>query len=330
MIPKIIWQTHEYEYDGLPDTWLRNSNSWKEMNPGYDYRYISARARKKMMAEFGYLAEYEKLKNPRQKSELWRYITLLKYGGFYVDMDSICLSPLNFDHNENFLVQDKGPGNEFYFNGYFACEKGSEVLSTFCDSLLDFIRSKKDQITMREMTMSEWSSYLDNNIDKIRTINFDLYSSPILQNEKLKNIEFINNNKYPLLKLIDGLYYEEDILMSGLIDKSIIPLRKNKDIISSNTFSDMLNNILAACGLKLSSGVSFSINPSKNDLGSPEYTVLLIMNNDFNGGFLNIKDFQFKPIARSIYIINNLLEWDIDPVTNNELQIAKWEAVSDS
>lgn len=323
MIPKIIWQTHEFEYDGLPDTWLRNSNSWKDMNPDYEYKYVSARERKKMMKEMGFLSEYEKIRHPRQKSELWRYLTLLKYGGFYVDMDSICLSPLNFDHSKSLIVQARNNGNEFYFNGYFACEKGNQVISSFCDALLTFVREKQDQITPNEMTMGEWTEFLNSHVGEFDENDFDLYSSPILQNENLKNIEFIRSGKYPVLKLMDGVYYIEDILMDGTIQKENIPLRKNKEYLGSDIFSASLGSVLSLIKINLKSDAVFFTNPSRSDFNLEEYTIFLVMNNDFYGGLLSIGDCLLRPVARSIYVLDNDLNWDITPVTG-ELQLAGW------
>ena len=45
MIPKIIFQTHEYEYSDIPKYMFELSKSWIKLNPGYEYRYFSAKQR---------------------------------------------------------------------------------------------------------------------------------------------------------------------------------------------------------------------------------------------------------------------------------------------
>ena len=37
---KIIWQTHKWEYEDLPDLYKKTSKTWQIMNPDWEYRYI--------------------------------------------------------------------------------------------------------------------------------------------------------------------------------------------------------------------------------------------------------------------------------------------------
>jgi len=53
MIPKIIWQTHEWELEDLPDTFKESVDSWKNMNPTWDYRYTSAIKRLDHIRDYG-------------------------------------------------------------------------------------------------------------------------------------------------------------------------------------------------------------------------------------------------------------------------------------
>jgi inositol phosphorylceramide mannosyltransferase catalytic subunit len=87
-IPKIIWQTHESKYEDLPDLYKENSQTYKDL--GWDYRYCSALDRESFIAENfpEYLHLYLYIKPGIYRSDLWRYLVLSKYGGFYADMDS--------------------------------------------------------------------------------------------------------------------------------------------------------------------------------------------------------------------------------------------------
>lgn len=88
MIPKIVWQTHECSYDDLPDLYKENSQTYKDL--GWEYRYHSALDRESFIAEYfpEYLHLYLHIGPGIYKSDLWRYLVLYKYGGFYADMDS--------------------------------------------------------------------------------------------------------------------------------------------------------------------------------------------------------------------------------------------------
>lgn len=97
MIPKIIWQTHEWELANLPDTFKESMNSWKGINPTWDYKYISARERLDHIRDYGgeELLKYYKECNKLTQADLWRYLILYKFGGVYSDMDFKCISPID-------------------------------------------------------------------------------------------------------------------------------------------------------------------------------------------------------------------------------------------
>jgi mannosyltransferase OCH1-like enzyme len=44
-VPKIIWQTHESKYNDLLPFQKDITNTWKNLNPGWEYRYINAEQR---------------------------------------------------------------------------------------------------------------------------------------------------------------------------------------------------------------------------------------------------------------------------------------------
>lgn len=97
MIPKIIWQTHEWEYELLPDHIKKVAENWQKLNPGYEYRYHSSKQREAEIEKFDrLLLQYHKLARPGVQSDIWRAIVIYKYGGYYADMDSICISPIDY------------------------------------------------------------------------------------------------------------------------------------------------------------------------------------------------------------------------------------------
>ena len=87
-IPKIIWQTHESKYEDLPDLYKKNSQTYRDL--GWDYRYYSALDRELFISDYfpEYLHLYLHIGPGIYRADLWRYLVLYRYGGFYADMDS--------------------------------------------------------------------------------------------------------------------------------------------------------------------------------------------------------------------------------------------------
>jgi hypothetical protein len=100
MIPKIIWQTHEWEYQDLPIYFAKTSMTWINLNPEYKYVYVSGVERENFIkSEYPELYLYYKYwgkVNKCYESDIWRYLVTNKRGGFYCDMDSVCIKPLNY------------------------------------------------------------------------------------------------------------------------------------------------------------------------------------------------------------------------------------------
>jgi mannosyltransferase OCH1-like enzyme len=100
MIPKIIWQTHEWEYEDLPIYFVKTSMSWINLNPGYKYVYVTSAERENFIklnyphlyAYYKYLGSIDK----RHQCCAWRFLILNERGGFYSDMDSTCIKPLDY------------------------------------------------------------------------------------------------------------------------------------------------------------------------------------------------------------------------------------------
>ena len=54
MIPKVIWQTYECDYDKLDLKALECSSSWKQINPEWEYIYVSGKEREQfVLKNFG-------------------------------------------------------------------------------------------------------------------------------------------------------------------------------------------------------------------------------------------------------------------------------------
>jgi mannosyltransferase OCH1-like enzyme len=106
-IPKNIFQTHEYEYEELPDFMKAITENWIKMNPGWNYVYMGAKERRAYVESFypEFMEKYDRLQKMYQ-ADMWRYIIVYNNGGCYADMDSICTMPLDKMLNEKYTNQE--------------------------------------------------------------------------------------------------------------------------------------------------------------------------------------------------------------------------------
>jgi len=102
-IPRVIYQTFKTAL--VPDAMFRAASSWIERNPDFAYEFFDdARL-------YGYVEEFPcagfpfdnaqlrqamtKIKPGAGKADLFRYLLLYREGGVYMDIDTVCLTPLS-------------------------------------------------------------------------------------------------------------------------------------------------------------------------------------------------------------------------------------------
>lgn len=98
MIPKIIWQTYKYKYEDLQPYMINATETWKNLNPEYEYRYMNdIDAAKFVKQEFGneWFNIYVNVPLGVMRGDIWRYMIIYKYGGIYADLDTICKEPVS-------------------------------------------------------------------------------------------------------------------------------------------------------------------------------------------------------------------------------------------
>ena len=93
-IPKIIWQT--MKTNRVPLFMKDYIDTWTDKNPEYEYRFYNDEDILAFLKnDFpDFLEGYKKLKYGASKADIWRYLTIYKYGGVYADMDCLCKTPL--------------------------------------------------------------------------------------------------------------------------------------------------------------------------------------------------------------------------------------------
>jgi len=94
-IPKIIHQT--FKSSQIPEEMQNYVASWKERNPSWQYVfYNDTDCLEFVQKEFPhYLEAYQSLPKNVERSDFFRYLVVLRYGGVYADLDAECMVPLD-------------------------------------------------------------------------------------------------------------------------------------------------------------------------------------------------------------------------------------------
>jgi hypothetical protein len=173
MISKIVWQTHEWDYEDLPEIYKKTSKTWQALNPGWQYNYLNAKQRREMIKDLApsLLNKYDSYSTPVGddgevsggilQCDLWRIVCIHAYGGVYADLDSICIGHLdemlslysdkeivissNFmTEGEDFLLNNSMSGIPYNFKvnsgAGFAGKKNSTILKRMLDIAEDKIK----------------------------------------------------------------------------------------------------------------------------------------------------------------------------------------------
>jgi mannosyltransferase OCH1-like enzyme len=162
MIPKKIFQTHEWEYEDLPDFMSAITQTWIKMNPTWEYIYVSGKNRRAYVNEHhpDLIQMYDILPGMFQ-CDIWRYIVLYNNGGVYADMDSICIKNLDKMLDEKYTDQEvicsipKNKDKNCVNNANFMSTKMSKVLKECVDTL--YLKSENIKNKIEELEKNVYS-----------------------------------------------------------------------------------------------------------------------------------------------------------------------------
>jgi hypothetical protein len=144
MIPKIIWQTHEFDFKDLHQQFKDSFESWKKHNPDYEVIYVSAAERYEMVADAGlrYLNAYKKIKSGMYQADYWRILVLSKFGGIYADIDTMCKKEIDLPEGDIIVwkVHDDSE-RDTYTNTYIACTSNNKEMLLILESMTNHILS---------------------------------------------------------------------------------------------------------------------------------------------------------------------------------------------
>jgi mannosyltransferase OCH1-like enzyme len=149
-IPKIIHQTWEYKYNELNEDMKVYVDSWKTHNNNYEHNLYDKNDRISFIKDNfddNVLNSYNKLKPGAFKCDLWRYCILYIYGGYYVDLDTLCLDSLDKLPCANFLcsidISWNEKGTYQLANGFIGSNKGNPILKMCIDYIVEIVMSDK-------------------------------------------------------------------------------------------------------------------------------------------------------------------------------------------
>lgn len=147
-IPKIIHQT--YKTSTVPVRVRPLIKSWHNKNPNWTYRfYTDEDCLSFVQKEFPeYLEAYKSLPKPVERSDFFRYMVLLRFGGVYADLDTECRR--SFDEfiqptdsliagwesdfpDEKTRIKMRFARQRQILQWVFAAEAGHPVLKEICD-----------------------------------------------------------------------------------------------------------------------------------------------------------------------------------------------------
>ena len=145
MIPKIIWQTYEVEYEKLPKYIKDCTETYQINNPDWEYRYMSEEQRSNfVLQEYGseWHQIYKDFPYNIMRADLWRYLIIYKYGGLYTDIDSVCKISLNHLITDNYKMIVFFEDDLSYFSqGTFAAEPKSEIINSVLQSIKNICKN---------------------------------------------------------------------------------------------------------------------------------------------------------------------------------------------
>lgn len=136
--------------------------TWKNLNPDWEYRYVSAKSREYYIDHF--YSKLYKLHDKVSQADLWRYLVTYEHGGVYADMDSICTVPLTYmlEQHQNNADIVAMPVDQFGYsnNSNFAIVKSSKIMKNILNNVVTHYKKFNwIDFLMKTATMEQFWEY---------------------------------------------------------------------------------------------------------------------------------------------------------------------------
>ena len=132
-VPKIIHQT--WKDNNVPQKWQAARQSCIDLHPDYEYKlWTDASADAFIQDHYPELAHtYMKYPYVIQRADASRYALLHHHGGIYIDLDIVCLHPLDFLRTYGFVMPKTWPVG--FSNDFLVGAPGHPFLQRMVDKL---------------------------------------------------------------------------------------------------------------------------------------------------------------------------------------------------
>jgi mannosyltransferase OCH1-like enzyme len=217
-IPKNIFQT--FEHTDFNPHFQKLIDDWKIENPDYNYLIYDKNQREEFIKD-NFPSEvweaYTRIKPGAFKSDLWRYCILHKYGGFYMDIDTVCLGQLDMfisDDIDFVAAIDLNLGDlEFHnvANAFIGCTPEHPVIAQCIQNVITIVDAEAlpynimnfcgpgclGMIINKYLGRREKESMVDfqGNHNKIQLIHFERYTEYIRNLNGKKILQNKNNSQ---------------------------------------------------------------------------------------------------------------------------------------
>jgi mannosyltransferase OCH1-like enzyme len=131
VLPKKI---HQIWMGGqLPDVFLKYTQTWKELNPDWEYKLWLDKDVKDIDIPDRDL--FNSIRRPEQRSDFLRYHVLNQFGGIYADTDFRCLKSLNSLSYVDFLIGIGYPQNVELYIGLIGSIPNHPILQKIINDM---------------------------------------------------------------------------------------------------------------------------------------------------------------------------------------------------
>lgn len=154
MIPKILHQIWVPPGGDIPAQYLKGIQSWMDHHPGWEFKLWTDKDLEWLFHRDLYeqapgLVPVDAIGQLR--ADIARYEILLRHGGLYVDLDTVCLKPLDealAGHDEFAAYED----SHWVGNTYLGCVPGHPVMEKLVAGLRRSIRSSRGSMRPNRLT----------------------------------------------------------------------------------------------------------------------------------------------------------------------------------
>ena len=153
MIPKIIYQCGKWKEKDIPSYVNDYRRTFVSKNSDWGYEYFDDEMCRKDIAQIAgndIALLYDRIPRGDNRADFWRCIHLNKHGGFYADLDSLCIDKIeNFYDDSKIFVSFQNtypePTGLIRENWFFGTSANNPILEKAIREMIKRIRNEANQ-----------------------------------------------------------------------------------------------------------------------------------------------------------------------------------------